>query len=155
MDLLTSYKSLINVSKLYWVCVSNNNCSPHIVDVFVSEKSDCNNSENSYKQLMFKLRWEQMIAASLLYTVFAVTLCSGRDPHMETYEQNKIRNHLHQVLQLDNFPPSQSRQRRETRNRISIAPADSHGLGCVTDFQVLQVNRLFAITYSVTMHLVE
>ncbi|KAL5488583.1 hypothetical protein EMCRGX_G017550 [Ephydatia muelleri] len=40
---------------------------------------------------------------------FAVALCSERDPHMETYEQNEMRNHLHQCFsagKLNNFPPS-------------------------------------------------
>ena len=33
---------------------------------------------------------------------FAVVLGSGRDPHMEKYEQNKLRNHLHQLFRVQN-----------------------------------------------------
>ena len=60
---------------------------------------------------------------SIFAIAFAVALCSGKDPRMETYEQNKMRNHLHQcfsVGKLDHFPPSPSRQCQGTRNCISI-----------------------------------
>ena len=131
---LDDFIQIINVYKLHWVGVSNKNCSPHTIDVFDSIGGLSLNSTSLKNQIAAILKTPtssfninfidvqtQMGSndCSIFVIAFAVALCSVRDPHMESYEQNEMRNHLHQCFsagKLDNFPPSPSRQRRVMRN---------------------------------------
>ena len=107
---LNNFIQIINVSKLHWVCVSNYNCFPHTVDVFDYIWGFSVNSSSLKNQIAAILKTPtssfninfidvqtQMGSndCGIFAIAFAVALCSGRDPHMETYEQNEMRNHLH------------------------------------------------------------
>ena len=116
------------------MCVSNKNSFPHTVDVFDSIggfslnptslknriaailKTPTSSFNISFIDVQTRMGSND---CGIFVIAFAVALCSGRDPHMETYEQNKMRNHLHQCFsagKLDNFPPSPSRQCQGMRN---------------------------------------
>ena len=135
---LDNFVQIINVSKQHWVCVSNINCFPHTVDVLDSIRGFSVNSTSLKSQIATILRTptnsfninfidiQTQIGAKVcnfFAVAFAVALCSVRDPHLETYNQNKMRNHLHKCFsagRLNIFPPSSSRQRRGTRIHMSI-----------------------------------
>ena len=97
---LDNFVQIINVSKQHWVCVSNINCFPHTVDVFDSIRGFSVNSTSLKNQIATILRTptnsfninfidvQTQIHANdcgLFAIALAVALCSGRDPHMETY----------------------------------------------------------------------
>ena len=112
---ITALKNSILITM--WVCVSNNNCSLHTVDVFDSIRGFSVNSSSLKNQSAAILKTPtssfninfidvqtQMGAndCGIFAIAFEAALCSGRDPHMEASEQNKMR--ILQCRKIRQFP---------------------------------------------------
>lgn len=103
---LDNFVQIINVSRQHWVCDSNINCIPHTVDVLDSIRGFSKNStslknQNTYKQLQLRLCWcsnsdRCKWLQPLCYSICSISVI--RDHDMETYDQNKMRNHLHKCF---------------------------------------------------------
>ena len=129
------FVQIINLSRNHWVCVSNINCPPGMVDVYDSILAYSTGSVALRKQVAailktqnrnFELRFVDVQRQSgggdcaLFAIATAVSLCAGQDPHLASFDQNQMRSHLHRCFiagKLTSFPQS-SRKRRLARHRV-------------------------------------
>ena len=99
MARVETLKMMVLVKTGCVVCVSNYNCSPHTVDVFDSIRVFSVNSSSLKNQIAAILKTPAssfninfidvqtqmgLNDCGIFAIAFAVALCSGRDPHMET-----------------------------------------------------------------------
>ena len=92
-----------------WVCASNINCPPGIVDVYDSIPSYSIGSQSLYLQLAAILQTQEPLfhihfvdiqcqsggsPCGLFAIANATALCGGLDPHLQNFEQSKMREHL-------------------------------------------------------------
>ena len=129
------FVQVINLSRQHWVCVSNIDCPPGIVDVYDSILAYSTGSVALRKQVAailktqnrtFELHFVDVQCQSggsdcgLFAIATAATLCAGRDPHLASFDQKEMRSHLHRCFstgELTLFPQS-NRKRRLARHRV-------------------------------------
>ena len=118
------FVQIINVSGQHWVCASNMNCPPGVVDVYDSIPAYSIGSQSLHLQLAAILRTQFHIHfmdvqcqsggsdCGLFAIANATALCGGLDPHLQNFEQSKMREHLKKCFlenRLEFFPESQRR----------------------------------------------
>ena len=135
------FVQIINISGQHWVCASNINCPPGVVDVYDSIPSYSIGSQSLRLQLaailqtqepQFHIRFVDVQRQSIgsdcgLFAIAnATALCGGLDPHLQNFEQSKMREHLKKCFlrnRLECFP--ESRRRRLGRHRfVATKPVD-------------------------------
>ena len=130
-----NFVQIICVARQHFVCASNINCPPGVVDVYDSMPSYLVKSTTLRKQLAAIVRIDKSafqvrhIAVqcllgttdcSLFSIAFAQALCAGVDPHLQAFDQHKMREHLHLCFEEGEilpFPLAQ-RSRHLMRKRI-------------------------------------
>ena len=132
----SDFIQIINVGGQHWVCASNINCPPGVVDVYDSIPSYSAGSYTLRKQIAsilktpdssFQIRFPDVQRQSggsdcgLFAIAFAVALCFGSDPHLLSFDQQKMRDHLLDcfVKEILNSFPSSSKPRRLARRRVA------------------------------------
>ena len=131
------FVQVINICRKHWVCASNVNCSPGVVDVYDSlpacmTKAALTKLKEQLAVILHTSDWEFEIRlidvqhqsgasdCSLFAVAFAQVLCAGLDPHLTTFDQKSMREHLCSSFEdgeLLPFPLAQ-RQRRLGRRRV-------------------------------------
>ena len=130
-----NFVQIICVARQHFVCASNINCPPGVVDVYDSLPSYSVKSSTLRKQLATIVRTEKpafqvrhiavqrqsgTTDCGLFSIAFAQALCAGVDPHLQALDQQKMREHLYLCFEEGEilpFPLAQ-RSRRLTRKRI-------------------------------------
>ena len=130
-----NFVQIICVARQHFVCASNINCPPGVVDVYDSLPSYSVKSSTLRKQLAAIVRTDKSafqvrhIAVQrqsgttdcgLFSIAFAQALCAGVDPYLQAFDQHKMREHLYLCFEEGEilpFPLAQ-RSRRLTRKRI-------------------------------------
>ena len=133
---------IINVNGQHWVCASNVLCSPGVVEVYDSIPSYSIGSQSLHRQLaaiirtrerQFHVRFVDVQRQSggsdcgLFATAFATALCNGQDPHLLSFEQSEMREHLKECFvtnKLVNFPESRRRRRLGRQRLIATKQID-------------------------------
>ena len=130
-----NFVQIICVARQHFVCASNINCPPGVVDVYDSLPSYSVKSSTLRKQLAAIVRTDKpafevrhiavqrqsgTTDCGLFSIAFAQALCAGVDPHLQAFDQQKMREHLYLCFEEGEilpFPLAQ-RSRRLTRKRI-------------------------------------
>ena len=101
------FVQLVNVAGKHWVCTSNRLSPPGMVYVYDSLPSCSVNSSSLHRQIAAIMKTEdaafvvkhvdvqRQVGSSdcrLMAIAFAVSLCSGLDPHTLKYDQSKLRS---------------------------------------------------------------
>lgn len=134
----TDFIQIVNLNNQHWICISNIGCLPGVVDVFDSIPSYSVGSSSLKSQVAAILRPRETSFTlqfvdtqrqsgsndcALLAIDFATALCHQQDPQLCTYDQGKMRSHLHQAFKqgiLTPFPPSLKPRRRGRDRKLTI-----------------------------------
>ena len=131
------FVQVINICRNHWVCASNVNCSPGVVDVYDSLPACMtkaalaklneqiaailHTSDRDFEVRLIDVQHQSGSSDCSLFAVaFAQVLCAGLDPHLTTFDQKSMREHLFSSFEdgeLLPFPLAQ-RQRRLGRRRV-------------------------------------
>lgn len=98
---------VVHISGNHWVCASNKHSSPGVCDVYDSMPASLSPTLSrqlavmmKYHKPSFTVRFisvQMQSGASdcgLFALAFAVALCSGKDPHKCSFQQDQMRHHL-------------------------------------------------------------
>lgn len=135
------FVQIVNISRVHWVCVSNINCPPEVVEVFDSIPSYSIKSHALHEQIAailqtykkaFTIRFIEVQRQSgsgdcgPMSIAFAHTLCNGLDPHLVRFDQRQLREHLLVSFQNKRFTPfptlnlPQRATRTRHRNEVEV-----------------------------------
>lgn len=130
-----NFIQVINITNSHWVCASNVICPPGVVEVYDSKPNFSigssalheqvakilKTSENSFQLNHVDVQRQRGPDDCGLFTIAnATTLCFGKDPNCESYEQSELRGHLAKCFKLQEISmfPMADRPRRLPRGRI-------------------------------------
>ena len=127
----SDFVQILHVSQSHWVCSSNIFSSPEVCDLY-SHLSTSAHLPVKLLQYMkcqspsFKLRHIDVQHQSggqdcgLFAIAFMYALCTGKDPHLCSFDQLQMRCHLHSCLQSQTMSefPAATKPRRLGRTRV-------------------------------------
>lgn len=125
------FVQIVHVGGNHWVCASNALSSPGVCDVY--DSMPASHSSTLTRQVAaimkspepaFTMRYINVQMQNgandcgLFAVAFAVALCSGKDPHICSYDQSQMREHLFQCLEkgeMTEFPATKKPKRLSRR----------------------------------------
>ena len=130
------FVQIVHVSQNHWVCVSNILSPPDIVEVFDSLPATFSSTLKRQVAAVLRCRGPQFTLCyidvqhqngaddcALFAVAFAEALCAGKDPHLLTFDQLQMRQHLQFCLEqgtVTNFPAATT-PRRLHRTRVKVS----------------------------------
>ena len=132
----SNFVQILHVTQNHWVCASNVLSTPDIVEVFDSLPATFSSTLTTQVAAMLHSSKPKFILRYIevqhqngaddcgIFTIaFAKALCAGKDPHLLSFDQKKMRQHLQSNLEggtITDFP-SAAKPRRSQRRRVKIS----------------------------------